>query len=208
MNIFVLSGVDDEMYNSEDERRRLVNPAISDKTMVLETNPLYDISRVQARSVTFRMEEYKESKIEESESNQRKILKYTRSFFCPDIANNLFPSRKTLLLLRGSSISLVELPTFLPSSCTVQIRCPCRNTETPSAESGLSLAEVLANYQPRNQTTGGDKSQWTVMIVAISFFTTCLLMVGVMLSITSEYQDITIARVLKTYNVSTVRYVK
>ena len=36
------------------------------------------------------------------------------------------------------------------------------------------------------------------MFVAILFFTSCLLLVGFMLSITSQYQDIHIARVLNT----------
>ena len=173
--------------------------------MVLHTNSLNNISRKQSRNVTFMMEET--SRIEGAE-----IIENIRiTSFCPSMATESFPSKKTVLLLRGSSFSLVDLPTFLPSSCTVQTRCPCyctldRNGEKPTIESGMTLEEVLANYQPRNQTMRGPRSQWTVMIVAISFFTTCLLMVGVMLSFTSEYQDIAIARVLNSRNGSTIRY--
>ena len=173
--------------------------------MVLQTNPLHDISKKQSRNVTFMMEET--SRTETIEINENIQI----TSFCPSMATASFPSKKTVLLLRGSSFSLVDLPTFLPSSCTVQTRCPCHYTlgksaETPAIQSGMSLEEVLANYQPRNQTMRGPKSQWTVMIVAISFFTTCLLMVGVMLSFTSEYQDMAIARVLNSHNDSTVRY--
>ena len=44
------------------------------------------------------------------------------------------------------------------------------------------------------------RSQYSVIVVALGFFTTCLLMVGTMLSFTSDYQDQVIAKVINTSN--------
>ena len=79
-------------------------------------------------------------------------------------------------------------------------QCQCSlvtNIDTPTIINDhkiTTLAKVLADYQPSDTAMLRPSSQWTVMIVEITFFTTCLLMVGVMLS--SEYQDITVARLL------------
>ena len=105
-------------------------------------------------------------------------------------------SRTTFLVLQGSSYSLVELPTFLPTPCCVQTRPQCQCSLATNIDKSLTLSEVLANYHPSDTALLRPTSQWLVMIVAIIFFTTCLLMVGVMLSFTSEYQDITVARLL------------
>ena len=123
-----------------------------------------------------------------------------------DMKSASLSRRKTILLLRGSSYSLVELPTFLPASCIVQTSCQYQgchgvsHVKTSLAENNAnrSLAEVLSSYQLSHKTMVGTTSQWTVMFVAILFFTSCLLLVGFMLSITSQYQDIHIARVLNT----------
>ena len=122
-----------------------------------------------------------------------------------DMKSASLSRRKTILLLRGSSYSLVELPTFLPASCIVQTSCQCQSCQGGSVKTALAandteitLAEVLSVYQPSHKTMVRPTSQWTVMFVAIIFFTTCLLLVGFMLSITSQYQDITIARVLNS----------
>ena len=107
-------------------------------------------------------------------------------------------TKGTILLFRGSSCSLVELPTFLPASSSVQTVCQhrCCQPALPETDTDTSLAEVLSFYQPKKETLSGQTSQWTVMCVTITFFTTCLLLVGFMLSITSDYQDIAIAKVL------------
>ena len=109
-------------------------------------------------------------------------------------------SSRTIILIRGSSYSLVDIPTFLPANYTVSNRptgysCKC----DPTVNTEISLALVLADYKPKKKLLQAS-SQWTVMFIAISLFTTCLLLVGVMLSFTTEYQDIAIARML---NIST-----
>ena len=55
------------------------------------------------------------------------------------------------------------------------------------------LAEIRAN---RSEPKMGKRSQWTVMCVALGFFSSCLILVGGMLSFTSDYQDRAIARML------------
>ena len=106
---------------------------------------------------------------------------------------------KKLTLVRGSSLSLVDLPTFLPSSVrlgklanisnliqNIPIHRQLQQVARREGRSGLPISDK----------TMGKRSQWTVMCVALGFFSSCLILVGLMLSITSEYQDQTIARML------------
>ena len=174
---------------------------MDDGTIKIQTNPLFNDQVVEAKIVTFSLEQDK--------NQEAKNVRFLKSQ--PKIFETLFPSSSgsfspstTLLLLRGSSYSLVELPTFLPPPCKVQTRPQCQcslvtNIDTPTIINDpkiTTLAKVLADYQPSDTAMLRPSSQWTVMIVAITFFTTCLLMVGVMLSFTTEYQDITVARLL------------
>jgi hypothetical protein len=172
---------------------------MDDGTIKVQTNPLFNSQVVEAKSVTFSLEQDKNQTV--------KKFKFVKSQ--PKTIENIIPSfpgsftpRTTLLLLRGSSYSLVELPTFLQPPCHVETRhqyeCSlATKIETPFNDPKiLTLAEVLADYHPSDTSLIRPTSQWTVMIVAIIFFTTCLLLVGVMLSFTSEYQDITVARLL------------
>ena len=127
----------------------------------------------------------------------------------------------TISLVRGSSSSLIELPTFLTrpvklghlqqlshldqhgetnehpcqhKHCHLHIQEDQYHTET--------LSERLANYQLKGKRDPltEKRSQYTVIFVALGFFTTCLLMVAIMLSFTSDYQDMVIARVINTSN--------
>ena len=171
--------------------------------MMIQTNPLCDNQRGEEKNVTFKMEEEKVKSVKNVNIFQREFYK---TKFTDDKSIDSFgrPSQ-TFILIRDSCYSLVELPTFLSTSCTVQTKCHCSlgdYAETPLnlPDSKITLAEVLADYHPSERALLRATSQWTVMIVAISFFTTCLLLVGVMLSFTSEYQDITIARVLNGSN--------
>ena len=106
-------------------------------------------------------------------------------------------SAKKLTLVRGSSLSLVDLPTFLP--------CSVRLGKLASISQLIQNIPIHKQLQQRREgraglplsdKTMGKKSQWTVMCVALGFFSSCLILVGCMLSITSEYQDQAIARML------------
>ena len=116
----------------------------------------------------------------------------TRSDSIP--ANN-----KKLTLVRGSSLSLVDLPTFLPSTVRLgklaNISSLIQNIPIHRQLQQATRKEARRG-KPISNKTMGKKSQWTVMCVALGFFTSCLILVGSMLSITSEYQDQAIARML------------
>ena len=102
-----------------------------------------------------------------------------------------------LTLVRGSSLSLVDIPTFLSSSVTLGTISTMISNTFPPYDPRKSLAEKLAKYRAnRSEPKMGKRSQWTVMCVALGFFGSCLILVGGMLSITSDYQDRAIARML------------
>ena len=107
-------------------------------------------------------------------------------------------SGKKLTLVRGSSLSLVDLPTFLPSSVRLGKLASISHLiqNIPIHKQLQQRREGGAGSLPLSDKTMGKKSQWTVMCVALGFFSTCLILVGCMLSITSEYQDQAIARML------------
>ena len=108
-----------------------------------------------------------------------------------------------LTLVRGSSFSLVDIPTFLSSSVTLGTISTISNT-FPPYDPRKSLAEKLAKCRAnRSEPKMGKRSQWTVMCVALGFFSSCLILVGGMLSVTSDYQDRAIARML---NMSYTKY--
>ena len=90
-------------------------------------------------------------------------------------------SRRKFLLCRGSSYSLVELPTFLSIE--------------QDPEPQPTLSQVLSNYNPASPRP---MSQWTVLIFAFIFFICCILLVATTLSVTSKYQDTALARLLNT----------
>ena len=98
-----------------------------------------------------------------------------------------------LALIRGSSLSLIELPTFLDPGATLGTVFKPAPLYDPTA----LLEEKLSKIREKQcQPKMGKRSQWTVMCVAIGFFSSCLVIVGGMLSITSEYQDRAIAQML------------
>ena len=112
---------------------------------------------------------------------------------------------RKLTLIRGSYFSLVELPTFLTSPVELGgLNCTVSSTSstTFSPDHGMTLSETLASYKFKtNRDLGLNKrSQWSVMFAALVFFLSCLILVGTMLSFTSEYQDRAIAKVINISN--------
>ena len=102
---------------------------------------------------------------------------------------SLSPQR--IFLTRSRSTSLVDIPTFISQSVTL-----CSIVETtgerdtgPSDQTQVNCKEKhfkLARQQ--REARKEKKRQWSIMCVAFGFFSSCLVLVGVMLSITSEYQ--------------------
>jgi hypothetical protein len=110
-----------------------------------------------------------------------------------------------LTLVRGSSLSLVELPTFLSSP--VQLGCINTSSSTASLtpSQGISLSQAIAEYtlNTKGATVLQKKSQWIIIIAALSFFTACLVLVMTMLSVVTDYQDQAMAKVI---NISNTHY--
>ena len=98
------------------------------------------------------------------------------------------PSR--ILLTRTRTSSLVDIPSFISHSVTL-----CSIVEMAGEH---SCQEASLTDQPgqrdlrwerqQREAVREKKRQWTIMCVAFGFFSSCLVLVGVMLSITSEYQ--------------------
>ena len=121
------------------------------------------------------------------------------------------PYREPLTLVRElSHHSLVELPTFLsslpvslgslsslPASPPLPATPPC-----PPCPRYSSLSHRLRDYQLPAEKHPQEyrRSHLTIMWVAITFFTSCLLLVGIMLSVTSDYQDQAILAMLHQIN--------
>ena len=91
------------------------------------------------------------------------------------------------LSIRGSSFSIVELPTFLSSP----VQLGCINTSSSTTSPGITLSQAIAesSLNTKGATVMQKKSQWIIIIVALSFFTTCMILVGTMLSVETDYQD-------------------
>ena len=113
-----------------------------------------------------------------------------------------------LTLIRGSSFSLVELPTFLGISSPVQLGCRANSSTTTSLTPSrcISLSQAVAEYtwNTEGETVAQKKSQWMIIIAALSFFTACLVLVMTMLSVVTDYQDQAMARVI---NISSNHYI-
>ena len=103
----------------------------------------------------------------------------------------------TLTLVRGSSLSLVDIPTFLSPSVTLGTISSRTSTTFPLYDPRKMLEEKLAKIRAnRSEAKMGKRTSWTVMCVALGFFGSCLILVGGMMTITSDYQDRTVARML------------
>lgn len=121
-------------------------------------------------------------------------------------SSSISTKSQKLTLVRGSSLSLVDLPTFLPSTVTLgklgniknisNISSLINNNIHPLNKLGNNGLVYPTSASRTNHNKMGKKSQWTVMCVALGFFSSCLILVGGMLSVTSEYQDKAIAKML------------
>ena len=100
-------------------------------------------------------------------------------------------------LVRDSSLSVVDIPTFISSSVTLGSISSKVSEAFPHYDPRKILEDKLAEIRAnKSEPKMGKRSQWTVMCVALGFFSSCLILVGGMLSFTSDYQDRAIARML------------
>ena len=112
--------------------------------------------QTSAKNVTFSLEEENEqhllleSKKVKSENIHLKVS--PKNVLCSLPSPCTVPTSRTIILVRGSSYSLVEFPTFLPANYTVSTRptrysCNC----VPTVNTEISLAQVLADYKPKKK---------------------------------------------------------
>ena len=121
------------------------------------------------------------------------------------------PNGAKVTLVRGMSCSLVDIPTYLSSS--VELASLTELTELPSlrpldneqANSRCAVSYLQQSKENirrlrmdivdrRERKLTPKKTQWTLCCVAIAFLVVCIVLVGTMLSYTSEYQDRAVAR--------------
>lgn len=101
--------------------------------------------------------------------------------------HSLSQGHSRVTLIRGESCSLVDIPTYLGSSVELGQLGSLRNPP---------IQLVFASNRPRlridltkkKPDKSAKKTQWTVLCVAVAMMTMCVMLVGTMLSITSEYQ--------------------
>ena len=102
------------------------------------------------------------------------------------------PSR--IILDKTRSSSLVDMPTFISHSVTlcsiVKMTDDGEDFSQSEKTPGIPRGRHFKLERQERKAKKEKKRQWTIMCVAFGFFTSCLVLVGVMLSITSEYQVI------------------
>ena len=108
--------------------------------------------------------------------------------------------KQPFLIRKSSCHSLVEIPTFVTSNILLKSSYYPSNAET---NTGKSLAESLANYQPIIQEETQRRKQLLekqMMCMATLFLVCCLVMVGTMFTVISQYQDMVIANMINMSN--------
>lgn len=96
--------------------------------------------------------------------------------------------------LQNNSCSLVDIPTYLcypVQLATVTIDTPRQKIVTKALPTRLPRHP---GHIKRLKKLPAKKTQWTLCCVAIAFLVVCIVLVGTMLSYTSEYQDRAVAR--------------
>jgi len=127
------------------------------------------------------------------------------------------PSAPKLTLVRGVSCSLVDIPTYLSSSVELASMTELPSLSTPLANHPPSpplsyLRQSKENIRKlrmeivrgREEKLTPKKTQWTLICIALAFLTTCVTLVGTMLSYTSDYQDRMVAVQLASNNISSL----
>ncbi len=114
-------------------------------------------------------------------------------------------SQHGITLVRGASCSLVDIPTYLgpgsvgfatgKSGLTTSVTgCPsggpvgCRPASRPRLQ--LDLTKRNSSATKNN----AKKTKWTILCVGLTLLTMCVTLVGTMLSIGSQYQNLMVAR--------------
>ena len=113
--------------------------------------------------------------------------------------------KSSFLIRKSSCHSLVDIPTFVSSNILLKPISSDSKSCIPVSETyaGISLVETLANYQPIIKEEERKKKQLIeqhVMCMATMFLVCCLMMVGTMFAVTSQYQDMIVATMINVSN--------
>ena len=114
-------------------------------------------------------------------------------------------TKHSFLIRKSSCHSLVEMPTFVTSNILLKSVFQDSSFSIPDSETntGISLVERLANYQPIIQEETQRRRQLIekhLMCMATVFLVCCLVIVGTMFAVTSQYQDIIVANMINMSN--------
>ena len=109
--------------------------------------------------------------------------------------------RHSFLIRNTSCMSMVEMPTFITSNIILKSQCCDKHDHSKNVVTNgeISLVEKLANYQPLLEAKTRRKKQQLekhLMVMATVFLVLCLLMVGTMFAVTTEYQDTMVANMI------------
>ena len=91
----------------------------------------------------------------------------------------------------------MDIPTYLcypVQLATVTIDSPHQKIVTKTLAPRLRHAAPHPGHVKMLKKPAAKKTQWTLCCVAIAFLVVCIVLVGTMLSYTSEYQDRAVAR--------------
>ena len=116
--------------------------------------------------------------------------------------SNMKPS---FLIRKSSCHSLVEIPTFMTSNILLKSVLQDSSYSLPyyETDTGISLVERLANYKPIIQEETQRRKQLLekqMVCMATLFLVCCLVMVGTMFTVISQYQDMVIANMINMTN--------
>ena len=135
----------------------------------------------------------------------------------PGTKNTLMdvPNKKTSLLIRKSSFhSLVSIPTYITCHIHLTDITPDNDSSQPFSDTkaDISLVERLSTNQSiiseaANQPIITEETQENMQLVeqrltclATVFCVCCLMMVGTMFAVTSQYQDMIVATMINVSN--------
>lgn len=115
-------------------------------------------------------------------------------------------SHQGITLVRGASCSLVDIPTYLGPSvhasggvelaqvgaaiCKSVPMAPAVDRKVPAR----SRPRLQLDLTRKKNAKSTRKTKWTVLCVSLTLLTMCVTLVGTMLSIGSQYQDMVMAR--------------
>lgn len=107
-------------------------------------------------------------------------------------------SHQGITLVRGASCSLVDIPTYLGPALhspggVVDVQGKSGKIE-PQIRQNRPRLQLDLTKKNQISKDGTKKTKWTILCVGLTLLTMCVTLVGTMLSIGSQYQEMVMAR--------------